>query len=84
MIEKVLREIPFGGGTINDTLIHIATPHLPFGGVGTSGMGSYHGKTGFDTFTHYKSVVKRPFKFDAPFHYPPYPENMNLIKTVLK
>ncbi|HMA86206.1 MAG TPA: aldehyde dehydrogenase [Desulfosalsimonadaceae bacterium] len=84
VIEKVLREIPFGGGTINDTLIHIATPYLPFGGVGTSGMGSYHGKAGFDTFTHYKSVMKRPFKFDAPFRYPPYPDNMNLIKTVLK
>ena len=84
VIEKVLREIPFGGGTINDTLLHIATPYLPFGGVGTSGMGSYHGKAGFDTFTHYKSVMKRPFKFDAPFRYPPYPDKLNLIKTVLK
>lgn len=83
-IEKVLREIPFGGGTINDTLIHIATPYLPFGGVGTSGMGNYHGKAGFDTFTHYKSVMKRPFKLDTPFRYPPYPDKLNLIKTVLR
>lgn len=84
VIDKIIREIPFGGGTINDTLIHIATPHLPFGGVGASGMGSYHGKAGFDTFTHYKSIMKRPFKFDTPFRYPPYPDKMTLIKTVLR
>ena len=83
VINQVLQKIPFGGGTVNDTLIHIATPYLPFGGVGTSGMGSYHGKAGFDAFTHYKSIMKRPFALDAPFRYPPYPENMTLIKTVL-
>ena len=84
VIDKIISEIPFGGGTINDTLIHIATPHLPFGGVGASGMGSYHGKAGFDTFTHYKSIMKRPFKFDTPFRYPPYSDKMTLIKTVLR
>lgn len=55
---KLLEMIPAGGCCINDTVTHIATNYLPFGGIGESGMGSYHGKAGFDTFTHYKSVLK--------------------------
>ncbi len=70
-IDKVLEEIQFGGGCINDTITHIATPHMGFGGVGTSGMGSYHGKAGFDTFTHYKSVLRK-FRLDIPGRYQPY------------
>lgn len=62
----------FGGGCVNDTIMHIATHNLPFGGVGNSGMGSYHGKNGFDTFTHEKSVVFKPNFLDLPLRYQPY------------
>ena len=57
MEEWVLDTFSFGGGCINDTIVHLASPYLPFGGVGKSGMGNYHGKAGFDTFTHYKSII---------------------------
>lgn len=70
--EKVTREIPFGGGCVNDTIIHLATVHMGFGGVGESGMGAYHGKAGFDTFTHYKSLVDKKNWLDLPFRYQPY------------
>lgn len=70
--ERIIRELSFGGGTINDTVLHIANAHLPFGGVGLSGMGAYHGRTGFETFTHRKGVLKKPFTFDVPLRYPPY------------
>ena len=62
----------FGGGCINDTLIHLATSEMPFGGFGESGMGSYHGKTGFDTFTHYKSIVDKKTWIDLTIRYRPY------------
>ena len=65
------REIPFGGGCINDTIMHLSEKNLPFGGVGNSGMGAYHGKAGFDTFTHYKSVLKRGTWLDPAFRYQP-------------
>lgn len=73
--------IPAGGCCINDTIIHIATNYLPFGGVGESGMGSYHGKAGFDTFTHYKSVLKK-LNLDVPIRYAPY--DNKLIKILKK
>ncbi|MEK6795119.1 MAG: aldehyde dehydrogenase [Spirochaetota bacterium] len=69
---RIIRELSFGGGTFNDTVLHIANVHLPFGGVGFSGMGAYHGKTGFDTFTHRKGILTKPFVFDVPLRYPPY------------
>lgn len=69
---KLLRELSFGGGCINDTVIHLASSVLPFGGVGESGMGSYHGKYTFDTFSHQKSIVKKSTRLDLPFRYPPY------------
>ena len=69
---RVLREVPFGGGCINDTIIHLATPHMGFGGVGESGMGAYHGKLSFDTFTHYKSVVDKKTWMDMPLRYAPF------------
>lgn len=72
--EKVISEIPFGGGCINDTIQHLGNPHLPFGGVGNSGMGSYHGKYSFETFSRKKSVMKKPFWPDPDFRYPPYDE----------
>ena len=68
---RVLREVSFGGGCINDTIIHLATPHMGFGGVGESGMGSYHGKHSFDTFTHYKSIVDKKTWIDLPIRYAP-------------
>lgn len=69
---KFLSRLSFGGGCVNDTIMHIATHNMPFGGVGNSGMGSYHGKYGFDTFTHRKSVVFKPNFLDLPLRYQPY------------
>lgn len=72
-IEKyILKTLSFGGGCINDTIIHLATPYMGFGGVGESGMGSYHGKYSFDTFSHNKSIVKKANWIDLPMRYPPY------------
>jgi aldehyde dehydrogenase (NAD+) len=82
--KKILRHISFGGGCINDTVLHVANSHLPFGGVGNSGMGKYHGKAGFETFSHYKSVLNKPFWFDIPLRFPPYKTKLKLLKTVFK
>ena len=71
-IESVTQRIPYGGGCINDTIIHLATTAMGFGGVGESGMGSYHGKTGFDTFSHMKSIVDKKTWIDLPMRYQPY------------
>ena len=70
--KKVLKSISFGGGCINDTIIHLATSRLGFGGVGNSGMGSYHGKLSFETFSHRKSIVNKSTWLDLPFRYMPY------------
>lgn len=70
--KQVLSTCRFGGGCINDVIIHLATSHMGFGGFGESGMGSYHGKTGFDTFTHYKSIVDKKNWLDLPIRYQPY------------
>lgn len=70
--EKVLSRCSFGGGCINDTIIHLATSSMGFGGVGESGMGAYHGKTGFDTFSHKKSIVNKKTWIDLPMRYQPY------------
>ncbi|SHK26974.1 aldehyde dehydrogenase [Hespellia stercorisuis] len=78
----VMKHISYGGGCINDTICHLATSEMPFGGVGTSGMGSYHGKAGFDTFTHYKSMMKKSTKVDLPFRYPPYKNQLDLLKKI--
>ena len=73
---KVIREVTarctFGGGCVNDCIIHLATSNMGFGGVGESGMGAYHGKTGFETFTHYKSIVDKKTWMDLPMRYQPY------------
>ncbi|KOR82568.1 aldehyde dehydrogenase [Paenibacillus solani] len=68
--DYVLSSVSFGGGCVNDTLMHLATPYLPFGGVGESGMGSYHGEHSFHTFSHRKSVLKQTNRFDFKFRYP--------------
>ncbi|HLR51857.1 MAG TPA: aldehyde dehydrogenase [Candidatus Avamphibacillus sp.] len=81
--EKVVNNISFGGGSINDTLYHLANPHLPFGGVGSSGMGAYHGKYSFDTFSHEKAVMKQTTKFDMPFRYPGSKLAHSIVKKVM-
>ncbi len=69
---KLIHEVSFGGGCVNDVLMHVANHHLPFGGVGNSGMGAYHGKYSFDTFSREKAVVKNTTLIDIPLRYPPY------------
>lgn len=84
-IEFVKNYIPFGGGCINDTIIHLATEEMGFGGVGESGMGAYHGKTGFDAFSHSKSIVDKKTWIDLPMRYQPYKNFYNkIIKMFLK
>ena len=83
--DKVLGSCAFGGGCINDTIIHLATSNMPFGGVGDSGMGSYHGKESFDTFTHYRSIVKKYTWLDLPMRYHPYTEKkLGMIRKFMK
>ncbi|MDX1592438.1 MAG: aldehyde dehydrogenase family protein [Balneolaceae bacterium] len=72
--EKVFNGIPFGGGCLNETISHLGNPHLPFGGVGSSGMGSYHGKHSFDAFSRKQSILKKPSWPDPDVRYPPYDE----------
>ena len=82
---KILKEVAFGGGCINDTIIHLATTKMGFGGVGYSGMGEYHGKFSFQTFSHYKSIVKKSTLIDLPMRYHPYKKfNDSLIKFFMK
>lgn len=84
-IKRVEREIGFGGGCVNDTIIHLATSEMGFGGFRESGMGSYHGKAGFDTFSHYKSIVDKKTLIDLPMRYMPYTKfNQKLIRFFLK
>ncbi len=81
----VLDTCSFGGGCINDTIIHLANSHMGFGGVGGSGMGSYHGKRSFDTFTHYRSIVKKATWLDIPIRYRPYSKTKDkLLRIFLK
>lgn len=72
VIHKITERCSYGGGCINDTIIHLATSEMGFGGFGESGMGSYHGKDGFDTFSHYKSIVDKKTWLDLPMRYQPY------------
>ncbi|GAA3405580.1 aldehyde dehydrogenase [Paenibacillus hodogayensis] len=82
--QRVVDRLSFGGGCINDTLMHVATPYLPFGGVGESGTGSYHGEFGFRAFSHYKSVLKQTTAFDMPFRYPSSKSGYRLMRRFLK
>ncbi|MFD2292237.1 aldehyde dehydrogenase [Mariniflexile gromovii] len=83
-IEYILKTYSFGGGVVNDVLIHFGNHKLPFGGVGTSGMGAYHGKHGFDTFTHNKAIIKRGNCLDPSLRYAPYKNKLNFIKKIFK
>ncbi len=80
--QRFLQYVSFGGGCVNDTLMHIAEGELPFGGVGNSGMGQYHGKYGFETFTHVKGVLKKGTWMDLPVRYPPY--GSKLVERVIR
>lgn len=80
-IRKVTTELSYGGGCINDVVIHLATSNMGFGGVGESGMGSYHGKDGFDAFSHFKSIVDKKVWLDLPMRYQPY--KSKLYETLL-
>jgi aldehyde dehydrogenase (NAD+) len=83
--KRFVQQVPFGGGCINDTIIHIATKNLPFGGIGNSGMGRYHGKYTFDTFSHEKAVVKKYTWLDLHMRYQPYTRwKEKLIRFFLK
>lgn len=84
-IEFVTERCQFGGGCVNDTVIHLATSQMGFGGVGNSGMGAYHGKMGFDTFSHKKSIVDKKTWIDLPMRYQPYSKsNEKMVKMFLK
>lgn len=83
--KEIISRVPFGGGCVNDTVVHLANPNLPFGGVGTSGIGSYHGQKSFDTFTHYKSVYKQGTLVDIPLRYPPYnAKKLSVVRFFLR
>lgn len=81
---KIINEVSFGGGCINTTVMHTGSTYLPFGGVGYSGLGSYHGKASFDTFSHKKSILNKSLSFDLKLIYPPYKDKVNLLKKLYK
>jgi len=81
--QRIINEIPFGGGCINDSIAHLGNHNLPFGGVGNSGMGSYHGKASFDLFSHQKSIMKKTTFFDIPLRYAPYKNNLKWLKKLI-
>lgn len=83
VLEKFNHQIISGGMTMNDCLVHLTSETLPFGGVGESGMGAYHGKKSFDTFTHYKSVMKRRPYLDLALRYPPYLGKISILRNLL-
>lgn len=81
--EKVIKELPFGGGCINDTIAHLGNLNLPFGGLGQSGFGNYHGKSSFDIFTHKKSIMKKPTWLENPMRYAPYSGKLKWLKKFI-
>ncbi|WP_340394722.1 aldehyde dehydrogenase [Paenibacillus sp. FSL E2-0177] len=82
--QQVLSRVSFGGGCINDTISHVASTYLPFGGVGNSGIGGYHGKYSFEVFSHRKSIVKRGTRIDLGIVYPPYGNKVKLVRKIMK
>ena len=83
-MQEFLENLNFGGGCINDTLMHISNDNLPFGGVGNSGIGNYHGKFGFDTFSHQKAVLNKSIYLEPEIKYPPYSEGkLKILKKLL-
>ena len=82
--ERIIEMISYGGGCINDTIMHVASPYLPFGGVGASGMTAYHGKGSYDVFSHKKSVTKKSNLIDVKIRYAPYNDKIKLLKKLMK
>lgn len=82
--KKIMHDLSFGSGCINDTVFQIANPHLPFGGIGTSGTGSYHGKKSFEEFSHEKSVLKQTTFFDIPLRYPNVKNGLKMVRWFMK
>ena len=82
-IKNCIQNYSFGGGCINDIAIHFANKRLPFGGVGHSGMGSYHGQRSFDTFSHQKAIVRKGNWLDIPIRYAPYKNKLAFIRKLL-
>ena len=82
--EIIINRYPFGGGAINDTIVHLANSRLPFGGIGNSGIRSYHGKASFELFSHKKSVVNRSTWFDNNLRYAPYKNKLSLVRKIMK
>ena len=80
--KQILTSITFGGGCVNDTIIHVANKNLSFGGVGESGMGKYHGKESFYTFSHSKSILKKSLKLDINVRYAPYKSKIKLLRKL--
>ena len=83
-INTLIQNYPFGGSVVNDVLVHFTNPKLPFGGIGNSGVGAYHGKYSFDLMSHTKPIVKRSFWLDLPQRYAPYPKSISLLQNILK
>ena len=81
--KKVINLTSSGGVCFNDVIIQAGIPELPFGGVGLSGTGSYHGKAGFEVFSHRKSILNRPFWLDINFRYPPYKLDISFINKLI-
>jgi acyl-CoA reductase-like NAD-dependent aldehyde dehydrogenase len=83
--QSIISETSSGGVCVNDTIVHLTAPKLPFGGVGNSGFGKYHGKAGFDAFSNQKSVLRQTLLFDIPKRFPPTDEkDLKILKRVLK
>jgi len=82
--KKIIQKYSFGGGCVNDTMVHFSNKKLPFGGVGHSGIGAYHGILSFDTFSHKKGILKKSNFLDLPFRYAPYKDKLTTIKRILK
>jgi aldehyde dehydrogenase (NAD+) len=82
--QRCMNQVQFGGGCINDTVAHLLNHDLPFGGIGNSGIGAYHGKFSFDTFTHYKGVMNKVTWPDIPLRYPPYNGKLGIVKQLVK
>ena len=81
--DRIIKQYSFGGGCVNDTIVHFSNKRLPFGGVGNSGIGAYHGKLSFDVFSHQKAIVKKATWLDIPVRYAPYKSKIKLIRKLL-
>jgi aldehyde dehydrogenase (NAD+) len=82
--KKVLGRVSFGGGCVNDTISHVASSALPFGGVGQSGIGAYHGRHSFELFSHHKSILKKTTRLETGLAFPPYKDKLKLVRRLLK